>query len=170
MLVFNQGTSRFNFRVAGIAKRDGRVLVHRAKHEAFWTFPGGRAEMGEETRATLSREIREETGVEAKVGRLVWLVENFFRYEGRDFHELGFYYLMDIDPAFPYHPADVVHQVVDGPNEIEFKWEMADASSLAALPLFPEFIPARIANLPSAPEHLVWRDNIPLVNQLTRAG
>lgn len=80
----------FQMRVAGIAFRDGHVLVHRATHEKFWSFPGGRAEMGEQSQDTLAREMVEELGVEAQVGRLLWVVENFFHYEGKDWHELGF--------------------------------------------------------------------------------
>ncbi len=74
----------FQMRVAGLAFRDGHVLVHRATHEKFWTFPGGRAEMGERSEETLAREMVEELGVEAKIGRLLWAVENFFHYEGKD--------------------------------------------------------------------------------------
>ena len=39
--------------------------------------------------------MQEELGVEAVVGPLLWIVENFFDYEGKAWHELGFYYRMD---------------------------------------------------------------------------
>lgn len=97
----NAGGRRFNYRIAGLGFRDGHVLVHRAVHEPFWTFPGGRAEIGETSEETLKREMVEELGVEVTVHRLLWIVENFFHYEQRDWHELGFYYLMDIPPEFP---------------------------------------------------------------------
>ena len=97
----------FQMRIAGLAFRDGHVLVHRATHETFWTFPGGRAEMGETSAETLAREMMEELGVEADVGRLLWVVENFFRYEERDWHELGFYYRMELPAIFPFHPTDI---------------------------------------------------------------
>jgi 8-oxo-dGTP pyrophosphatase MutT (NUDIX family) len=61
----------FQMRIAGLAFRDGHVLVHRATHEAFWTFPGGRAEMGETSEETLTREMVEELGVTASVGPLL---------------------------------------------------------------------------------------------------
>jgi len=77
----------FQMRIAGLGFRDGHVLVHRAVHETFWTFPGGRAEVGETSEETLKREMVEELGVEVKVGRLLWAVENFFHYEDRDWHE-----------------------------------------------------------------------------------
>ncbi len=168
MLVFDRGKNRFSFRVAGIALRQGHALVHRATHEHFWTFPGGRAEMGEETAETLRREMREEIQCEIEVGRLLWVVENFFRYEGREFHELGFYYVMEIDPVFPFEPGEVVHEIVDGVNECEFKWVTASPKVLAALPLYPQFVPDRIGNLPVSTEHLVWRDRIPAENQRPR--
>ena len=85
----NAGHSRYQMRVAGLGFREGHVLVHRAVHEPFWTFPGGRAEIGETSDETLRREMIEELGVEVTVGRLLWTVENFFHYERRDWHELG---------------------------------------------------------------------------------
>lgn len=58
---------------AAVAVRDGRVLIARrspGKREAGkWEFPGGKKERGESLRASLGREIREELGVEALVGR-----------------------------------------------------------------------------------------------------
>jgi 8-oxo-dGTP pyrophosphatase MutT (NUDIX family) len=147
----------FQMRVAGLGFRDGHVLVHRAVHETFWTFPGGRAEMGETTEETLRREMREELGVEVNVERLLWTVENFFDYEGRNWHELGFYYLMDLPTHFPFHPTDIVHRVQDG-HELEFKWVPATTEALRALDIPPYFIAGEIEALPSTARHLVWRD------------
>lgn len=151
----------FNFRIAGLAFRAGHVLVHRATHELFWTFPGGRAEIGETSQETLVREMREELGVEADIRRLLWTVENFFHFEKRDYHELGFYYLMDLPEHFAFSEGGIVHRIVDGPNEIEFKWVPATPEALSALPLQPDFIAARIGALPERSEHLVWHETVP---------
>lgn len=151
----------FNFRIAGIALREGHVLVHRATHELFWTFPGGRAEIGETSEETLRREIVEELGVEAEIGPLLWTVENFFHFEKRDYHELGFYYRMELPARFAFAERGIVHRIVDGPNEIEFMWVRATPEALAALPLQPDFIAPRIGNLPERTEHLVWRETVP---------
>ncbi len=57
---------------AAVVERDGRLLVTRrleGTHLAgHWEFPGGKSEPGEETRACLARELREELGVGAVVG------------------------------------------------------------------------------------------------------
>ena len=149
---------RFNFRIAGLGFRDGYVLVHRATHEYFWTFPGGRAEIGETSVETLKREMIEELGVEVGVGRMLWTVENFFRYEERDYHEIGFYYEMEIPAHFPFHPSDIVHRLRDGKNDLEFKWVEASTAALAALDIPPYFIAEQIETLPVTPVHIIWDD------------
>ena len=151
----------FNFRIAGLAFRNDHVLVHRATHELFWTFPGGRAEIGETSAETLAREMEEELGVTATIGPLLWTVENFFHFEKRDYHELGFYYRMDLPDAVPFAEHRIVHRIVDGKNEIEFKWVKATPEALGALPLQPAFISERILTLPTLTEHLVWRETVP---------
>ena len=60
---------------AGIVIEDGRVLLSRRKaggHLAgAWEFPGGKVEAGEDPRAALVRELREELGIEVTVGDIV---------------------------------------------------------------------------------------------------
>ncbi len=158
LIRLNAGRSRFQMRVAGLAFRDGHVLVHRAVHESFWTFPGGRAEIGETSEDTLRREMQEELGVDATVVRLLWSVENFFHYEERDWHELGLYYLMELPASFPFDPQEIVHRVQDDDNDLEFKWVRATREALVALDIPPYFIAGEIEDLPLAPRHLVWRD------------
>jgi 8-oxo-dGTP diphosphatase len=68
---------------AAILVEDGRVLVTQRKtgtHLAgAWEFPGGKVEAGEDPREALRRELREELGIDAKVGEIVDVT--FHRYE-----------------------------------------------------------------------------------------
>lgn len=60
---------------AVIADREGRFLVARrpeGRHlGGLWEFPGGGVETGEEPPEALERELREELGVEVRVGEPV---------------------------------------------------------------------------------------------------
>ncbi len=149
----------FQMRIAGLGFSNGHVLVHRAKHESFWTFPGGGAEIGETSEQTLVREMEEELGVTVSLGRLLWTVENFFHYEGRDCHEVALFYVMDIPPEFPFSDSgEIIHEVSDGGNDLEFKWVSATHAALAELDIPPYFIAAEIENLPETPRHVIWDD------------
>ncbi|MDO9415117.1 NUDIX hydrolase [Pararhizobium sp.] len=158
MIRIDAGGKRFNYRIAGLGFRDRHVLVHRATHELFWTFPGGRAEIGETSAETLKREMVEELGVEVTVGRLLWMVENFFRYEARAYHQVGLYYLMDVPETFPFRPDEIVHRIADGKSDLEFKWVKATTASLRALNIPPYFIAEQIEMLPETPQHIIWDD------------
>ena len=155
------GKRLFNMRIAGLAFREGHVLVHRATHENFWTFPGGTAEIGESSVDTLTREMQEEIQQYVEVGRLLWSVENFFAFEKRRWHEIGLYYLMDVPTTFPFASGDIIHRVHDTGNNLEFKWVPATRAALEALPLQPDFIPHYISDLPTETRHLIHHESVP---------
>ncbi len=63
--------------VAGVIVEDDRVLIAQRNEDdelaGAWEFPGGKVERGEDPRAALSRELREELGVEVEVGEILEL-------------------------------------------------------------------------------------------------
>lgn len=158
-LTFELKEGRFNFRVAMVAIREGKVLVHRAEQERFWSLPGGRGELLEPTRETLAREIQEELGVHAKVDRLLWTVENFYRYQEREVHELAFYYLVSLPEEAPVCRKTSPFPVEEERGEIMiFQW--IPLREVENLPLYPSFLRRRLAeeDLPETPEHVVHTD------------
>jgi len=68
--------------VAAVMMRDGKILIGQRKrggrHPLKWEFPGGKVEPGEDPRAALARELREELNVVAVIG------------EEMDFHEVDY--------------------------------------------------------------------------------
>lgn len=74
---------------AGIVERGGRVLIaRRGQGDALagkWEFPGGKIEPGETPEECLARELREELGIETRVGECV--ATSMYDY-GRDAVEL----------------------------------------------------------------------------------
>lgn len=157
MIRFDQGDHRFNFRVVGIALHENHVLLHRADWEDFWTFPGGRVELGETAAQTLQREMREELETEIEVVRLLWVVENFFPYNEKEYHELSFYFLMRL-------PGDSLYLRQAGPYkgkeqgiDLVFQWFPNQPEILARLPLLPSFLQTELQVLPQSTQHKVHR-------------
>ena len=157
MIILETEAARFNVRVAGVCRSDGHVLLHQAEGDDSWLLPGGHLEMGEPVGACLAREWREEIGIEVRVGRLLWVVENFFDLGNRLRHELGFYFAVDLpdgasegDPAreFQRNPADVGYALV-------FRWFPVDR--LETVRLYPSFLRTALADPPAAPVHVVNR-------------
>jgi len=62
--------------VAALIEHQGKVLACQRKRgqrfELMWEFPGGKVESGETQEQALIRELREELGVTAKIGREVF--------------------------------------------------------------------------------------------------
>jgi 8-oxo-dGTP diphosphatase len=59
--------------VAAVIERGGKILIAQRKrggrHALKWEFPGGKVEPGETPLAALARELREELGIDAKIGK-----------------------------------------------------------------------------------------------------
>ncbi|MFD7896942.1 NUDIX domain-containing protein [Streptomyces sp. NPDC059743] len=65
-------------RVTGIVIEDGRILLLDQDTDGprSWSLPGGKVEDGESLEEALVREMREETGVEVEVGRLLYVCDH----------------------------------------------------------------------------------------------
>jgi ADP-ribose pyrophosphatase YjhB (NUDIX family) len=56
---------------AVVVNADGHLLLHRRSDNAQWSIPGGAMELGESIAQTVVREVREETGLDVEIERLV---------------------------------------------------------------------------------------------------
>jgi 8-oxo-dGTP diphosphatase len=58
---------------AAVIERAGQILVGQRRksdsHGLKWEFPGGKVERGESPAAALARELEEELGIQARIGR-----------------------------------------------------------------------------------------------------
>ena len=150
MIILDTPSGRFTYRVAGIAIVDDHVLLHRAVGQDYWILPGGRAEIMERASETLQREMQEEAGLHVTVGRLIWIVENFFSENGIGFHEIALYFEM-ATPTDSLAGQSMSFQGQEGADLIEFRWHPLDE-----LPMFqPHFLAQRLASLPTVTEHVV---------------
>jgi mutator protein MutT len=72
--------------VAALIEYEGKLLVCQrrrgSKFELLWEFPGGKTEPGETLEESLARELREELGVTARIGREIARVEHTYSKTG----------------------------------------------------------------------------------------
>jgi 8-oxo-dGTP pyrophosphatase MutT (NUDIX family) len=89
----------FNLVVRALSFHEGHLLVSR--WAGGYCFPvGGRLDHGERLDEAIRREFREETGIGARVRRLVYLHENFFvDRAGKEIHELGWHFWVEAESA-----------------------------------------------------------------------
>lgn len=82
--------ARFGVGVTGVVRApDGRVLLLRHRlwaPDGQWGFPSGFARRGETFQETIVREVREETGLTVRVGRLLEL-RSGYRYRAEVYYE-----------------------------------------------------------------------------------
>ena len=64
-------------RVTGVVIEDGRILLLNQDTDAgrSWSLPGGKVEEGETLAEALVREMREETGLDVELGRLLYVCD-----------------------------------------------------------------------------------------------
>ena len=158
MLMIKQDSARFVYRVAGEAVHQDRVLLHRAERDDFWALPGGRGEMMEPSPETLRREMREEAGLAIDVDRLLWVVENFFDYRGKTWHELGLYFLMSFPPDSPVWARGesfMGEEAFPDGRRLQLFFQWFPLASLEAVIVYPSFLQAGLRQLPLATQHVI---------------
>lgn len=152
-VVFQTEQAVFNYRVAGIWIKDGHVLLHRLVNESNWSLPGGRVAIAEESQSSLTREFREELGIDVQVERMALVIENFFTYGGRDTHEIGFYYVVTDEKNFTSFDEKPFHGI-EGERLI-FKWMPID--ELDEIELYPECLQTVLKDIRPYIQHFVQK-------------
>jgi len=111
---------------AVIAIREGvpHVALIATRNRSRWGLPKGAVDSGETPEAAALREVKEETGIEARIVRLLDTIEYFFRAGDTLIHKTVDFYLMD------YVAGDLVPQLseVDAVEWVELAASVRRAS------------------------------------------
>lgn len=89
---------KLNIRVGAIIKYQDKILVEKNKNVDFAVIPGGRIKTLENSHISLLREINEELGLNLNNEKfeLATLIENFFIFDNKKYHELYFVYKVEL--------------------------------------------------------------------------
>ena len=84
--------------VAGIIINQNKILIGKRKDKDIgggkWEFPGGKIEVGETNSEALERELYEELGISAKIGKELMNYEHMFK---TTIYNISFMEIIDYD-------------------------------------------------------------------------
>ena len=76
-----------------VLRKEGMVLLARRNED--WQFPKGQVEKGERIEETAVREVREETGIEARIVKPLGRINYWYYREGRRIYKTVHFFLME---------------------------------------------------------------------------
>ena len=115
---------------AAVMDGDRLLLVKRGRGALAgrWAVPGGKVGWGETLAAAAAREVREETGLEVRVGDVVWVGEAI----GPGYPPSWHFVLVD------FLAEPVAGELLAGDDAAEVRWvRLADAVALPLTPTMP---------------------------------
>jgi ADP-ribose pyrophosphatase YjhB (NUDIX family) len=157
MITFQQDTSCFNYRAVGVLLHEDRILLQSAEDIDFWVLPGGRGELGESAQEAIVREMFEELEEDVQIERLLWVLENFFEFQDKSWHEISFLFLVSLPPNSPVYTReefDGYEPEVD--IKLIFRWFRLD--ELDKIRLYPVFLRTALYDLPETVQYAVFRE------------
>ncbi len=151
----------FVARVAGVFRHEDKILLHRAEQDDFWALPGGGCEFSEDMQSALVREMREELDGSVLIGPLAFSVENFFNWNGKKSHEIGFYFhaqFAEHSKKFYDMPQFFgMEKKMDGMAEFHLLFQWFPLQEINSMDIRPQFLKNRLQTDMTMPSHIVNR-------------
>lgn len=145
----------FNYRVCGVISDNKRLLLHRMKDDDFWTLVGGRVQILESSEDAIKREIIEELGENIEINRLLWIVENFFKFKNKHYHEILTIYSVSLQKESCLINKRSRFNGLEGERLI-YKW--FDFDELNNLNIKPSFLKEKLTCFPDSSNHIINKD------------
>ena len=88
---------RFGGRVGAIIFNENKTkILLENQNDKLYMFPGGRIDVHEDSQNAIERELKEELNITADL-KLKYIVEMFLKSPRTKYHEIGFYFITQID-------------------------------------------------------------------------
>ncbi len=140
-----------DLRTAAVLVKNNKLLVQREKNGNEYALPGGHVKIGETLEAGLIREISEEIGVKISCKCLLWSEECFWEWNGKQTHNIAFYYLIELCDNFEIPYEEFIPQK-DNCNVL-IGWMPID--EIQNITIYPEFIKEEIFQLSGPMKHFI---------------
>lgn len=158
---FTRGENWFRYRVGAVIIEEGCVLMARNDVDDYYYSIGGGVHMGESSQQAVIREVKEETGMDYQIDRLLFINEGMFygdgSLSGRECHVVEFLYLMkpkgkrEID-------ENSTNNCVFGEMPEYMSW--IPIKELHTKKAFPVFFKDKLLELPEVVEHCISDERI----------
>jgi ADP-ribose pyrophosphatase YjhB (NUDIX family) len=152
---YNNDKTVFNYRTCGVITNGKRILLHRRKDDDFWALVGGRVQMLESSECAIKREFKEELGENIEINRLLWIVENFFKFEDKNYHEISTIYFINLQKDSWIINQETSFNGLEG-EMLLYKW--FDFDEVNNLNIKPSFLKEKLLCLPNSPNHIIHRE------------
>ncbi len=110
-----------------VIRKEGQVLVVQAEGQSHTFLPGGHHEASEGMESCLRRELQEELGVQATVGRYLGAVEHEWTRNGRQQYEINHCFAVNAPSLIPGKRPRPLEE------HLTFDWVSVDALDEVAL-------------------------------------
>lgn len=150
-ITFCEKKSRFRYKAAAVIIEEGALAFMTNPNEDYFYPLGGAVQLGETSEEAILREIKEETGQDYEIDRLLFIHENFFQQSsgklaGLNCHEISFYYLMKSKgQQFPsFSPRETVEWIpLDRMDEYQ---------------AYPNFLAKLVSTQPTGIKRVITKD------------
>lgn len=146
----------FKLRACGIVCKDNKFLLVRIKNNNFYCLPGGHVELGEDTEHAVIREMKEETGYNLKINKLLAITENFYNKSNKRWHEIAYYYLMEPLDNIQTENKTIIENDKGELKKLEFIWW--DTNEELPLEIKPVFIKEKLKNRDFELENIIVKE------------
>ena len=150
-LCLDVGEYKLNIRAGGVFIHNNKILTHKDINKDHYALPGGRIEIGENSKETIKREIQEELGKEIEITGYIATIENFFEMDNKKYHEL--YFLNKVEFANEEDKKiDYTLYNIEGKEYLQYEW--IDLEKIEEFNLVPECL-KEILKRKQFPVHMV---------------
>lgn len=145
----------FNHRVAAVIIHDNKILAQMNEDNHEYYLVGGRVQFGESTEEALIREVKEELNISVTEYRPIWINEGFFICNDSQFHEIGMYYLVNIDNA-GFNHFEMKFTTTEKEKTNHYEW--LEINKLDNYILYPLFIKDEIKSINNSIKLIITKE------------